>query len=153
MSIVFIGLGSNIGNRDLNIEMALEKLQKKGVKILCYSSFYATKPYGYTDQPEFLNGVAEITTDLTPRCLLNLLLDIESELGRKRRIKWGPRIIDLDILFYDDLVIDEKGLTIPHPDLHNRRFVLEPLNEIDPEFIHPVLGKTVKELYTAVCTV
>lgn len=147
MSIGFIAFGSNIGDRKTNIEKSLRMLEEKNIKILSTSSFYITEPYGYTDQPEFLNGVAKIKTEFTPRELLYILLDIEFKLGRERKIRWGPRTIDLDILFYDGLIVNEKDLVIPHPDLHNRRFVLDPLNEIAPEFIHPVFGKNIRELY------
>lgn len=148
MSIAFIGLGSNIGNKTQNLKSAIEKLKENQIEILNISSFYKTKPYGYTDQPEFLNAVVKIQTNLSPKELLKTLMKIERKLGRKRTIRWGPRTIDLDILFYDDLIINEKDLIIPHPDLHNREFVLKPLNEIEPEFIHPVLKKKIKQIYS-----
>ncbi|WP_233185589.1 2-amino-4-hydroxy-6-hydroxymethyldihydropteridine diphosphokinase [Thermotoga sp. SG1] len=141
-----IALGSNLGDRELNLKTALVKMKERGMSIEKLSSFVETEPYGYTDQPKFLNAVCLVETDLSPRALLNTLLEIEREMGRVRTIKWGPRVIDLDIVFYEDLVVNEEGLTIPHPDAHNRLFVLEPLSEIAPDLVHPVLKKTVREL-------
>lgn len=146
MHKVFIGLGSNLGDRKKNIEEAIEKLKSYGLKILKISSIIETEPYGYREQNKFLNAVCLVETDLDPYSLLDLLLRIEKEMGRVRTIKWGPRNIDLDIIFYDDLVIDSETLKIPHPDAHNRSFVMGPMAEIDPDFIHPVLKKTVREI-------
>ncbi|PLV57676.1 2-amino-4-hydroxy-6-hydroxymethyldihydropteridine pyrophosphokinase [Thermotoga sp. SG1] len=146
MAKVVIALGSNLGDRELNLKTALVKMKERGMSIEKLSSFVETEPYGYTDQPKFLNAVCLVETDLSPRALLNTLLEIEREMGRVRTIKWGPRVIDLDIVFYEDLVVNEEGLTIPHPDAHNRLFVLEPLSEIAPDLVHPVLKKTVREL-------
>lgn len=144
--IAFIGIGSNLGRRKENIKFALKLLKKHGIKILKVSTIIETEPYGLKEQPKFLNCVASVETTLNPSQLLKTLLSIENELGRVRTVKWGPRTIDLDILFYDELVIKEKGLTIPHPDLENRIFVLKPLCEIAPDFVHPTLKKTVKKM-------
>ena len=136
-----LALGSNLGNREENLRRALVLLEEKGLRILHRSSVRVTKPWGKTDQPDFLNQVIHVETTLSPHSLLELCLGIEAALGRVRREKWGPRIIDIDILYYDDRVISEPGLTLPHPHLHERLFVLEPLTEIAPDFIHPVLRK------------
>ena len=141
-----IGLGSNLGERDKNIRTALEKMQEKGIELLRVSSVLETEPYGYTDQPKFLNAVCLVETNLTPDQLLDALLEIEKEMGRVRERKWGPRIIDLDIIFYEDLVLESERLIVPHPDMHNRWFVLAPLAEICPDYVHPKLKKTVREL-------
>jgi len=141
-----IGLGSNLGERDKNIRTALEKMQEKGIELLRVSSVLETEPYGYTDQPKFLNAVCLVETNLTPDQLLDVLLEIEKEMGRVRERKWGPRIIDLDIIFYEDLVLESERLIVPHPDMHNRWFVLAPLAEICPDYVHPKLKKTVREL-------
>ncbi|PLV58664.1 2-amino-4-hydroxy-6-hydroxymethyldihydropteridine pyrophosphokinase [Thermotoga sp. KOL6] len=146
MARVVIALGSNLGNRKANIETAIEKMKEKGLSIEKISTIVETEPYGYVNQPKFLNAVCLANTSLSPRGLLETLLSIEKEMGRKRTRKWGPRIIDLDIIFYNELVVREKDLVIPHPDAHNRFFVLEPLCEIAPNFVHPVFKKTVREL-------
>uniref|UniRef100_A0A7C5V2V1 2-amino-4-hydroxy-6-hydroxymethyldihydropteridine diphosphokinase n=1 Tax=Caldicellulosiruptor owensensis TaxID=55205 RepID=A0A7C5V2V1_9FIRM len=146
-NIVFLGLGSNLGDRDENIKKAIEHLKDK-VRIEKVSSIIETEPYGFVDQPKFLNCVLKGTTVLSPFELLEFVLDIENKMGRKRLFKWGPRNIDIDILLYDDLVIDAENLKIPHPELHKRLFVLEPLCEIEKDFVHPVLKKSVYELYT-----
>jgi len=121
-------------------------MNKRNIKVEKVSSVIETEPYGYEDQPRFLNAVCIAQTPLSPHELLNTLLQIERNMGRVRTIRWGPRIIDLDIVFYEDLVLNEEDLIIPHPDAHNRTFVLEPLCEIAPDLIHPVMGKTVREL-------
>ncbi|KHC92877.1 2-amino-4-hydroxy-6-hydroxymethyldihydropteridine pyrophosphokinase [Thermotoga sp. Mc24] len=121
-------------------------MNKREIKVEKVSTIIETDPYGYEDQPKFLNAVCIARTSLSPRELLNTLLQIEKSMGRVRTIRWGPRIIDLDIVFYEELVLNEEDLTIPHPDAHNRMFVLEPLCEIAPDLIHPVFGKTVREL-------
>lgn len=146
MAKAVIGLGSNLGERDKNIRTALEKMQEKGIELLRVSSVLETEPYGYTNQPKFLNAVCLVETNLTPDQLLDVLLEIEKEMGRVRERKWGPRIIDLDIIFYEDLVLESERLIVPHPDMHNRWFVLAPLAEICPDYVHPKLKKTVREL-------
>ena len=145
---VFIGLGSNLGNRKENINKAIELLKNtKGIKIIKTSSIIETEPYGKTDQPNFLNCVIEINTEINPEHLLEICNKIENELGRIRKEKWGPRTIDLDILFIDDFVIRTPDLVVPHPEVHLRNFVLTSLMEIAPDFIHPVFNKTIKEIY------
>ena len=143
---VFLSLGSNLGEKEKNISRAKELLKKKGIEIIKESSIYLTAPWGKKDQPWFLNQVIEVATSLPPEELLDLIKGIEKELGREKGEKWGPRIIDLDILFYGEKIINLPSLTIPHPYLHERAFVLIPLTEIAPEFVHPVLKRKAKEL-------
>jgi len=147
MQKAFIALGSNLGDKRKNIEIAIEKIKEKGIKILKVSSIIETEPYGYKDQDSFLNAVCLVETSLDPFSLLRVLLNIEEEMGRKRIFKWGPRNIDLDIIFYDDLVIESEELIIPHPDAHNRTFVMGPISEIEPDFVHPVLKRKVIDIY------
>lgn len=147
MSIAYIGLGSNMGDKAANLKRAIEELGKvPGNKVLAVSSFYETEPVGNIEQDWFINAAVKIETGLTPRELLEVLLKIEKELGRVRDERWGPRAIDLDILLYDDLVLNDEGLVIPHPYLHERGFVLVPLSEIAPEVIHPIFKKSIQEL-------
>jgi 2-amino-4-hydroxy-6-hydroxymethyldihydropteridine diphosphokinase len=147
MHKAFIALGSNLGDKRKNIEIAIEKIKEKGINILKVSSIIETEPYGYKDQDNFLNAVCLVETSLDPFSLLRVLLNIEEEMGRKRIFKWGPRNIDLDIIFYDDLVIESEELIIPHPDAHNRTFVMGPISEIEPDFVHPVLKRKVIDIY------
>lgn len=146
MSIVYIGIGSNLGNREKNCLKAVQLLFDSGIAIMKQSSMYETEPWGVKDQPRFINMVIEAETEEKPGKLLELLKRIEREIGRKETYKWGPRAIDLDILLYNDLVINNTALQIPHPHMHERDFVLRPLSEIAPNKIHPVLKKTVREL-------
>jgi 2-amino-4-hydroxy-6-hydroxymethyldihydropteridine diphosphokinase len=146
MNKAYISFGSNIGDRKRAIAEAFDMIEKKGIKILNKSNLIETEPYGYTDQPSFMNGALEVETELNCRELLVTLLSIEKELGRVREFKWGPRIIDLDIVFFNDEIYDEEDLKVPHPDMQNREFVLKPLNDICPEYIHPVLKKKVSEM-------
>lgn len=144
----YIALGSNMGGKENYIRDAVNKLgQIRGCTVRAVSDLIETPPYGVTDQDDFLNGCLELETLLTPRELLRELNRIEAEAGRERTVHWGPRTLDLDIIFYDDEVIREKDLCIPHVDMHNRRFVLEPLSQIAPYIRHPVYGKTVVEMY------
>lgn len=150
MNIVYIAFGSNIGDRYEAVEKALEMIEQRGMKIVKKSKIYQTEPYGYTDQPEFINGAVCVETLLNAREVLVNLLDVEGEIGRVREFKWGPRIIDLDIIFYNNDIISEEDLKVPHPDMQNRDFVLGPLMDICPELIHPLLGEKVKELYNKI---
>ncbi|EJP6473551.1 2-amino-4-hydroxy-6-hydroxymethyldihydropteridine diphosphokinase [Clostridium sp. L74] len=147
MHIAYISFGSNIGDKENYIKKALEKIKEREMKILKVSPIYETEPYGVLEQDSFLNGVAKIETNLEPENLIKELLHIEKQLDRVRERRWGPRTIDLDIVFYDDLIINEKDLIIPHNDMENREFVLKPLCDIDENFIHPVLKKSVRQLY------
>ncbi len=146
-TIAYIGLGSNLGDRKANCRKALELLADAG-RITKVSSFYCTEPVGYREQEDFINAVAELETDLSPRELLALCQRIEQDLGRVREVPWGPRTIDLDILLYGNEVVHnhDPDLAIPHPLLAERRFVLVPLAEIAPQALHPVSGKTVERL-------
>ena len=142
----YVALGSNLGDKEANLRKALELLQERGVEVVKTSSFICTEPYGVTDQPQFLNGVCEVRTSLVPLALLHTLLEIEQEMGRVRLRHWGERNIDLDLLLYEDVVMDTPELKLPHPDMQNRDFVLLPLAEIAPELVHPTLQKTISEL-------
>ena len=142
----YIALGSNLGDKEANLRRALELLIERGVEIVKTSTFISTEPYGVTDQPTFLNGVCEVRTSLEPLALLHILLAIEQEMGRVRLRHWGERNIDLDLLLYEDVVMDTPQLKLPHPDMQNRDFVLLPLAEIAPELVHPTLQKTISEL-------
>jgi 2-amino-4-hydroxy-6-hydroxymethyldihydropteridine diphosphokinase len=142
----FICIGTNIGDRQKNIGQALTEIEKANIKIIKKSSIAETEPYGLTAQPLFLNCVVEVETKLNAIELLRKLLEIELLLGRERKIHWGPRIIDLDILFFDNSIIETDELKVPHPDMQNRVFVLEPLAQIAPDYNHPVFNKKVKEI-------
>jgi len=145
--MVYVALGSNIGDRQKNLHAAIGLMNGvEGISVLRLSSFHDTKPVGGPPQPNYLNAVAEVETDLPPARLLAELQRIEKQLGRTRDVRWGPRTIDLDILLMGDTIADEPGLTIPHPRMHERRFVLEPLCELAPDAVHPVLKKTMREL-------
>lgn len=146
---IYIALGSNLGNKQKNIEMSLARLELHGVRIVQVSPLIATEPYGVTDQPSFLNGTAEVETALSPIELLDILLQVEQDMGRQRLRHWGERNIDLDLLLYGSQIIDTPRLTLPHPDMHNRSFVLEPLSCIAPSVIHPLLHQTIGELWEA----
>ncbi|OGW47752.1 MAG: 2-amino-4-hydroxy-6-hydroxymethyldihydropteridine diphosphokinase [Nitrospirae bacterium RBG_13_41_22] len=146
MAIAYIGIGSNLGNRQENCLRAIELLQKKGIIVTKRSSLYETEPWGVKDQPRFINMAVEIDTSLEPKELLKILKNIEKELGKEKSSKWGPRIIDLDILLFDDIILNEDNLKIPHPLMHERDFVLRPLCEIAPDIYHPLLKMRMYEL-------
>jgi len=140
LTVAYVGLGSNLGSRRAMLDQALELLGER-VAVVAVSSLRETDPVGPVEQPWFLNGVARIDTDLSAHQLLEHLLEVERVLGRERRERWGPRTIDLDLLLYDEDSIDEPGLTVPHPRLHERRFVLEPLAELHPGLVVPGRGQ------------
>jgi 2-amino-4-hydroxy-6-hydroxymethyldihydropteridine diphosphokinase len=145
--IVYLGLGSNLGDKADNCLRALEGISAADhTHIQAVSSLYKTEPIGYRDQDCFINCVAKVSTALSPHPLQRFLQGIEKQLGRKRTFKMGPRLIDIDILFYGAEVVDEAGLSIPHAHLHERGFVLVPLAELAPDLSHPILHKTIKEL-------
>ena len=156
----YLGLGSNLGERRKNLERAAEllfrspsepldhgRLKSHGhLRLLRSSSVYETAPWGYANQPDFLNCVLEVETGLTPDRLLDITQGVEREMGREWSLRYGPRVIDLDILFYGAIIIEQANLQIPHPRLHQRAFVLAPLAELAPELTHPVVGLTAQEL-------
>lgn len=146
MPIVFIGIGSNLGKREKNCEVAICLLEKNSLEITERSSMIETEPWGITEQPKFINLAIKAKTDLGPGELLELLKKIESKAGRQPGTRWGPRAIDLDILFYDDLIFKTEDIEIPHPGIAEREFVLKPLAEIAQDKIHPVLQKSIKML-------
>jgi len=146
MNTVYLLLGTNLGDREINLTMARGHLGEKVGTILQSSGIYETAAWGKEDQPDFLNQVVMLETHLDPLSLMDTLLWIEGALGRTRKVKWGERIIDLDILFYDDVVVNTEKLTIPHPGIPERRFTLLPLQEIAPQLLHPVLHKTIEQL-------
>ena len=147
MNIAFIGIGSNIGDRERNCLEAIRLLQQTGAgKVLSRSSLHHTPPYGFEEQDWFFNAAVKMETPLSPLDLFGALKSIEKDMGRQAGFRWGPRIIDLDLLFYNALVMESDELTLPHPGIEKRRFVLEPLAELDPEWTHPRLLKNIAEL-------
>jgi 2-amino-4-hydroxy-6-hydroxymethyldihydropteridine diphosphokinase len=145
MAEALIALGSNVGAREEHLRYAVERLGRFG-SVRAVSSFHETEPAGFAAQGLFLNAALALETALGPRELMREMLRIEAERGRERRILNGPRTLDLDLLFYENLVMDEPGLTLPHPRMHERLFVLAPLAEVAPEAVHPVLQRSVREL-------
>ena len=143
--MVYLALGTNLGDRSANLQAAMAALSP-AVKVLEQSSVYETQPWGVIDQPAFLNLVLSGETRLAPSALLTYLKDLEIKLGRLPTVRYGPRKIDIDILLYADLIINTPELTIPHPGLHERAFVLVPLAELAPDLLHPVFRKTIRQL-------
>jgi len=143
---VYFGLGSNLGDRSTALNLALKALSANFGKPIARSSIYQTAAWGLTDQPDFFNQVVAFRTGKSPSVILERILIIEKKLGRIRRTKWGPRTIDIDILFYGNIKVNSPGLDIPHPRIEERRFVLAPLVEIAADFIHPSNGKNLQEL-------
>ena len=143
---VYLLLGSNLGDRTSYLRQAGSLIGETVARVIQASSVYETQSWGKTDEPDYLNQVLYVKTELHPGILLEKLLGIETIMGRKREVKWGSRIIDIDILFYGDQTINEPQLVVPHPELHNRMFTLAPLNEIAPDFVHPVLQKKISDL-------
>lgn len=143
----YIAMGSNMGNKEDNLNSAIELINSSEVAMVTKTSkFYETKPVGYLEQDTFLNGALEVKTLLTPKRLINFLLDKEKDLKRERIIKWGPRTIDLDVLLYDNLITSDENIIVPHPRMHERLFVLKPLSDIAPYIIHPVLNERIIDL-------
>ncbi|MBI1372572.1 MAG: 2-amino-4-hydroxy-6-hydroxymethyldihydropteridine diphosphokinase [Phycisphaera sp.] len=150
MSDAYVALGSNLGDRAALIDGAVEAMAAlPGTRVVAVSSLHETAPVGPGEQGMYLNAAARLDTSMDPRALMTALLAIEQEAGRRRGEKWGPRTLDLDLLLYDARVIDEEGLTVPHPRMAERAFVLGPLREIAAGVVHPVLGRTIGELWAA----
>ncbi|MBO8159751.1 2-amino-4-hydroxy-6-hydroxymethyldihydropteridine diphosphokinase [Thermosyntropha sp.] len=151
---VYLGLGTNLGNKKGNLENAIKNIQEiEGIELTGISSLYATAPWGKTDQEEFLNQVIEIETDIPPLDLLKKLQEIEIKMGRERKEKWGPRNIDIDILLYGEEVMDFEELKVPHPYMRERLFVLVPLIEIRPELVFPDDGAKIGEVLAKALTI
>ena len=143
---VYLLLGSNLGDRELFLHMALRLIENDIAQVAKASAIYETQSWGKTAEPDYLNQVLMLKTGLSAKEVLKRILAIEQEMGRKREEKWGSRTIDIDILLYGDAVINEPDLVVPHPEMHNRRFTLEPLSEIAPQLVHPVFHATIRAL-------
>lgn len=147
MPLIYLGAGSNLGNRHKNLEKALSLLKDSpGLADFELSKLYETSPVGFLEQDKFLNGVARAYTNMLPREVLNLCQDIERQMRREKKVRFGPRNIDVDLLFYDSRIINEDDFIVPHPRAHIRLFVLKPMCDLDPGFIHPVLQKSMRQL-------
>ena len=140
-------LGANLGDPADQIETAVQQLRDSGIRILRRSSLISTKPYGLQGQPDYMNQVIEVRCDLSPRELLRKIQDAEASMGRIRTLRWGPRLIDIDILLCEDLIVNDSDLVVPHPDFTNRLFAMQLLDELVPDMVHPVLKKTLREIY------
>lgn len=149
MSLIYLSLGSNLGDRFANLRLAIARLQEH-FTVTAVSPVYATEPWGDSDQPPFLNACVGAITTASPHVTLQLIKSIETEMGRRPSRRWGPRLIDIDILFYDRVILHDPGLTIPHPRIAERVFVLAPLADIIPDFQHPESGQTVQEMLDAI---
>lgn len=144
----YLSIGSNMGDKEAQLRFAIDELNKTcDTEVVKVSDFIVTEPYGYTEQDEFLNGCLKIRTLKTPYELLDFIHEIEQRAGRERIIHWGPRTLDLDILFYDKQILEEEDLIIPHKEIEKRQFVLEPLVQIAPNFVHPLLNLSIEKLY------
>lgn len=152
MKTIYLGLGSNLGDRHAHLADAIARLQDSDLRITRVSSIYETEPRDLADQPWFLNQVIEAESDLLPRQFLSCIQKVEREMGRKRAIPKGPRIIDIDILLFGDSIVETDDLQIPHPRMLERRFVLEPLAEIAPELRFPITKKTIREMLKSVAS-
>lgn len=142
----YLLLGTNLGDRAQNLNTAIAFIEEEVGEVFKKSSVYETAAWGKTDQPGFLNLAIGIKTDVEPFVLLNILLGIEKKMGRVRMERWGERLIDIDIIFYADQIVNDEDLTLPHPEMHKRRFVLEPLNEIAADFVHPTLKEKISSI-------
>jgi 2-amino-4-hydroxy-6-hydroxymethyldihydropteridine diphosphokinase len=151
VAIAYLSLGSNLGDRERNLGRAIGLMEQHGIHVKKRSSLYETEPWGEHNQPRFLNMAVEIETRLTPKALFRVLKSVETEAGREKSFKWGPRVIDLDILLYNHIILNEVVLKIPHPLMHEREFVLRPLHEIAPDVMHPQLNMTIHELFSKCC--
>ncbi|MCP5098415.1 MAG: 2-amino-4-hydroxy-6-hydroxymethyldihydropteridine diphosphokinase [Chloroflexi bacterium] len=151
MKLIYLGLGTNLGQRLANLQQAVDRLAVDMI-ITAVSPIYSTPPWGVTDQPDFFNCCVSARTNKSPLAVLALIKRIEKEIGRQETFRWGPRLIDIDLLFYDNIIYDEEVLTVPHPALIGRAFVLVPLADIAPNLVHPQSGISVRELLTAVAT-
>jgi 2-amino-4-hydroxy-6-hydroxymethyldihydropteridine diphosphokinase len=149
MNTAILLIGGNLGNRTALLQQAVQLIEQQAGKVVKLSGLYETAPWGNVQQPDYLNQALQIATPLEPLPLLHTLLNIEREIGRIRQQKWGARVIDIDIIFYNDAVISLPELKIPHPRMQNRQFVLVPLNEILPDWVHPVFQQTVHALLAA----
>ncbi len=147
MSSIYISLGSNQGDRIRHLEDALQILQERDIRVVRKSPYYLSKAWGNQDQPDFINQVVEVATEYDASVLLSCLLATEREMGRVRTGKWQPRSIDLDLLFYHDEIFETPGIQVPHPRVQDRNFILTPMMDLKPDLVHPVLGKTIQELY------
>ena len=146
MSVVFLGIGSNVGDREKNVSEAVLRIEEEGISVLSRSSFYVTRPEEGPAQEDYLNGVLKVWTEKPPADLLDTLKHIEKRMGRKAAVKNFPRIIDIDILLYGNRIVQTPRLVIPHARMHERAFVLRPLADLAPDYVHPVLGLNVNEL-------